>query len=98
MLKEIARIYRDEQDKVRQNADALKDRLAPKLDDSGPGAIPGDAALADLARRLVQRVDPIHGGISGAPKFPQVQFFNFLWRAGLRYRPAQSARGGRRSR
>ena len=85
VLKEIARIYRDEQGKVRQNADALKDRLAPKFDESGPDAIPGDAALADLARRLLQLVDPTHGGMRGAPKFPQVQFFNFLWRAGLRY-------------
>jgi len=85
VLKEIARIYRDEQGKVRQNADALKDRLAPKFEEGGPDAIPGDAALADLARRLLQLVDPTHGGMRGAPKFPQVQFFNFLWRAGLRY-------------
>ena len=85
VLKEIARIYRDEQGKVRQNADSLKDRLAPKFDEGGPDAIPGDAALADLARRLLQLVDPTHGGMRGAPKFPQVQFFNFLWRAGLRY-------------
>ena len=85
VLKEIARIYREEQGKVRQNADALKDRLAPKFEEGGPDAIPGDAALADLARRLLQLVDPTHGGIRGAPKFPQVQFFNFLWRAGLRY-------------
>jgi uncharacterized protein YyaL (SSP411 family) len=88
VLKEIARVYREEQGKVRQNADALKERLTPKLDgaaETGPGAIPGDAALADLTRRLLQLVDPTHGGIRGAPKFPQTQFFNFLWRAGLRY-------------
>ena len=84
VLKEIARIYRDEQDKVRQNATALKQALAPKFE-PGPGAIPGDAALEDLARRLLQLVDPTHGGIRGAPKFPQPQFFTFLWRAGLRY-------------
>ncbi len=41
--------------------------------------------LAELADRFVQAVDPVHGGIRGAPKFPQSQFFNFLWRAGLRY-------------
>ena len=84
VLKEIARIYRDEPDKVRQNATALKQALAPKFE-PGPDAIPGDAALEDLARRLLQLVDPTHGGIRGAPKFPQSQFFTFLWRAGLRY-------------
>jgi uncharacterized protein len=86
VLKEIAHVYRDEQGKVRQNAEALKDRLAPKFDEGNPEAIPGDAALADLARRLLQLVDPTHGGLTGAPKFPQSGFFNFLWRAGLRYR------------
>jgi uncharacterized protein len=86
VLKEIAHVYRDEQGKVRQNAEALKDRLSPKFDEGNPEAIPGDAALADLARRLLQLVDPTHGGLTGAPKFPQSGFFNFLWRAGLRYR------------
>ena len=53
MLKEIARIYREEHDKVRQNADTLKDRLAPKFE-PGAGRDPGDAALDDLARRLLR--------------------------------------------
>jgi uncharacterized protein YyaL (SSP411 family) len=86
VLKEIARIYREEQDKVRQNADALKQRLQPKFDaGGGADATPNDAALANLGRSLVQLVDAVHGGIRGAPKFPQPQFFTFLWRAGLRY-------------
>jgi len=85
VLKEVARIYRDAPEKVRQNAEALKERLAPKFD-AAADAGPSDAALEDLAKRLVQIVDPVHGGIRGAPKFPQAQFFNFLWRAGLRYR------------
>jgi uncharacterized protein YyaL (SSP411 family) len=84
VLNEVARIYRDEQDKVRQNADVLKDRLKPRAR-GGAAAPPNEMTLADLARRLVQAVDPINGGIRGAPKFPQAQFFNLLWRAGLRY-------------
>src|SRR6478736_4186379 len=84
VLKEIARVYREEPAKVKQNADALKERLVPKFDGASD-AMPNDAALADLAPRLLQLVDPTHGGHRGAPKFPQAQFFNFLWRAGLRY-------------
>ena len=84
VLKEVARIYRDEPEKVRQNTDALKERLQPKFD-GARDAMPGDATLADLAKRLVHLVDPSQGGIRGAPKFPQTQFFAFLWRAGLRY-------------
>ncbi len=84
VLNEVARIYRDEQDKVRQNADALKDRLKPQRRHDA-GAPPPEAMLAELAPRLVQAVDPMHGGIRGAPKFPQPQFFGLLWRAGLRF-------------
>jgi uncharacterized protein YyaL (SSP411 family) len=84
VLNEVARIYAQEPDKVRQNADALKDRLKPqRRHEAGPP--PSEATLADLARRMVQAVDPVNGGIRGAPKFPQPQFFQFLWRAGLRF-------------
>jgi uncharacterized protein YyaL (SSP411 family) len=83
VLNEIARIYRDEANKVRQNAEALKERLAPRRASSA--APPPEPRLAELARRFVAAVDPVHGGISGAPKFPQPQFFSFLWRAGIRY-------------
>ncbi len=87
VLKEIERIYREEPAKVRQNAEALKERLEPKLDGGagGESTMPGDAAIADLTRRFLQLVDPTNGGSRGAPKFPQVQFLTLLWRAGLRY-------------
>ena len=42
-------------------------------------------ALADaLAPQLAQYVDPIDGGLRGAPKFPNPPIFEFLWRAGGR--------------
>jgi len=84
VLSEVARVYRDESDKVRENAVVLKERLKPTRP-SAASEPPSEAMLADLARRLVQAVDPVNGGIRGAPKFPQAQFFGFLWRAGLRY-------------
>jgi uncharacterized protein YyaL (SSP411 family) len=84
VLNEVAQIYRDQQDKVRQNADVLKQRLRPRSRGAG-AALPSEATLANLARRFTQAVDPVHGGIRGAPKFPQAQFFQLLWRAGLRF-------------
>ena len=83
VLNEIARIYRDESVKVRHNAEALKERLAPRRGSSAEP--PPEPRLAELARRFVPAVDPVYGGVSGAPKFPQPQFFSFLWRAALRY-------------
>jgi uncharacterized protein len=84
VLTEVARVYHAEPEKVRQNADLLKERLKPSRR-SATAEPPSEAMLADLGPRLVQAVDPINGGIAGAPKFPQTQFFGFLWRAGLRY-------------
>jgi uncharacterized protein YyaL (SSP411 family) len=84
VLRQVARIYREEPVKVRQNAEVLRQRMRPGPTSGGAGP-PSDAALAQLAPRLLEAVDPVNGGIRGAPKFPQTQFFGFLWRAGLRY-------------
>ncbi|MGA7546868.1 MAG: thioredoxin domain-containing protein [Methyloceanibacter sp.] len=84
VLQQVARLYAEEPGKIRQNADVLRARLQPPLP-RGTEAPPSDAALADLGQRMVQAVDPVNGGIRGAPKFPQPQFLGFLWRAGLRY-------------
>ncbi len=89
VLNEIARIYAEEPDKIRQNADALRARLQPTPPRVGAEA-PNDAVLMDLATHFTQAVDPQHGGLRGAPKFPQTQFFSLLWKAGLRYRLAQA--------
>ncbi|XSG81757.1 MAG: thioredoxin domain-containing protein [Methyloligella sp. ZOD6] len=89
VLKEIARIYADEPAKIRQNADAIKERLQPAAPRTKAGA-PNEALLEDLSIRFVQAVDPENGGLRGAPKFPQTQFFSFLWRTGLRYGNKQS--------
>ncbi|UCH75556.1 MAG: thioredoxin domain-containing protein, partial [Rhodospirillales bacterium] len=42
-----------------------------------------------LAERLVTQVDPVHGGLRGAPKFPQPSLFQQFWRAWKRSGDAQ---------
>ncbi|MGZ5862453.1 MAG: thioredoxin domain-containing protein [Methyloceanibacter sp.] len=84
VLQQVARLYKEEPGKIRQNADVLRARLQPPVP-RGTEAQPSNAALADLGQRMVQAIDPVNGGIRGAPKFPQGQLLGFLWRAGLRY-------------
>jgi uncharacterized protein YyaL (SSP411 family) len=84
VLNTVAKVYRDEPDKVRNNADAIIARLKP-VQAQGAGAQLDDMTLSNLARSFFAAVDPVEGGLRGAPKFPQTQFFEFLWRAGLRY-------------
>src|SRR5690606_2050226 len=40
--------------------------------------------LDQVADQLLGHVDPEHGGIGAAPKFPQTGLFDLLWRAYLR--------------
>jgi uncharacterized protein len=86
VLSTIAGIYRREPDKVAQNITALRDALGKTLRPrGGPAELPPD--LHDrVTARLVQEVDTLHGGIAGAPKFPQVPVFELLWRAWKRTR------------
>ncbi len=46
---------------------------------------PLSLAMADtLAQKIAAYVDPVDGGLRGAPKFPNPPIFEFLWRAGGR--------------
>jgi uncharacterized protein YyaL (SSP411 family) len=83
VLREIARIYREEPDKVRSNAEALKSALKPVRDAPSGEAIT-EPMLADFATRLCGALDPVNGGLTGAPKFPNCVILGFLWKLGLR--------------
>ena len=85
VLARISDIYRKEPEKVAGNADALMKSLGEKGDDGGGPEIT-DQILREVTMRLARAVDPVHGGISGAPKFPQWSFFWLLWRGAIRYR------------
>jgi uncharacterized protein len=82
VLEEIARLFREEPDKIENNRRLIMERLSRRPDDQ---PIPLDRPLLDeAAARLLQFMDPVHGGTAGAPKFPQATLFEFLWRAGIR--------------
>ena len=84
VLREVSRVYREEPDKIRHNAELLLDTLKARESGSGAPAIQ-DEALADLTGRMVNAVDQRYGGLQGAPKFPQWNFFWLLWRGAIRY-------------
>src|SRR4029078_5711037 len=75
-----------------ENAKALTEALAQPSRPSGTLTV-DDRLLKDLTTRMVPAVDPVHGGLQGAPKFPQWSFFWLLWRGGIRYghAPARQA-------
>jgi uncharacterized protein YyaL (SSP411 family) len=87
VLAEVARVYRDEPDKVGYNAGLLVKALQQRPDGGagGPTVDLTDAGIAALAGPMVRAVDMRRGGLAGAPKFPQWSFFWLLWRLAIRY-------------
>ena len=83
VLREFSRVFHDEPQKIRQNREALNERLAIRTRPVDKIVV-GRRELDDLASRIIPLIDPVHGGLKGAPKFPQASIFEFLWRAGER--------------
>ncbi|MGE0752908.1 MAG: thioredoxin domain-containing protein [Variibacter sp.] len=90
VLREVARLFREEPSKIEQNRGALMERLAERARPAGRVVI-GFAELDRLAEQLGGAIDPVHGGLRGAPKFPQASLFELLWRAGTREEGRSSA-------
>jgi len=70
LLKEIARIWADEPERVRDAATTVRDALA-RLAGQASGPAPELPAFVDqVVRELKDGFDPVHGGFGAAPKFP----------------------------
>ena len=80
VLESIAGIYQKEPDKVTKNVTALQEALE-KLSKNQPGGPIPVERLDQIAERLVREIDPFHGGIGNAPKFPQVSILKLMLRA-----------------
>ena len=83
VLREIARIFREEPEKIERNRTALMQRLEAAAHPASRVVL-GQAELDNAARQLAGMIDPVNGGTRGAPKFPQAALFELLWRAGSR--------------
>jgi uncharacterized protein len=90
VLREVSRVFHSEPDRIAHNRRLLIERLA----EAGQGLAAGRAlGLADLDRigeRLVQAFDPVHGGLQGAPKFPNPMILEFLARYARRSGDAEA--------
>jgi uncharacterized protein len=83
VLHEVARLFREDQKVIDNNRTALMTRLSARARPQGQVTV-GLRELDNAARQLAGAMDPLHGGLRGAPKFPQASLFELLWRAGLR--------------
>ncbi len=89
VLREVARMFREEPAKIEQNRAALMARLSDVARNPQHVSI-GRQELDQVAQQLGSAMDPVNGGLRGAPKFPQCAMLENLWRAGLRQSPPSS--------
>ncbi len=89
VLREVARLFREEPNKIEQNRAALLARLAQKARPRGR-AVFGLKELDAAAAQVANLFDAVNGGLNGAPKFPQPAILEMLWRAGIRALPLSS--------
>jgi uncharacterized protein len=82
VLKTVSEAFRAEPGRIKQNTQIVREELS-KSAVSGGGGITLDQ-LNDLAPPIGRLIDPVHGGLTGAPKFPNTPILEFLWRAGAR--------------
>jgi hypothetical protein len=83
VMQEVARLFREEPQRIEHNRNALMTALANKSRPANQvviGARELDATAAAIARAF----DPVNGGFGRAPKFPQCSMLEVLWRAGMR--------------
>jgi len=83
ILEEVARVAREEPESVSHNAGLLMQHLKAPPEDAAGLTLNRDL-LDRAAARLPGLIDREHGGIKGAPKFPQATLLDFLWRAAER--------------
>src|SRR5262245_1157187 len=80
ILREIARVWAAERDKVLESAESVTSRLQ-QLEHSAPvWTVPGSDALAATLRQFKAAFDVRRGGFGDAPKFPRPSELLFLLR------------------
>lgn len=77
VLQEIHRIWNQDHDKAKNNARIITAAISSKSKTVNT-SITTDENLLDAATTLSQAIDVKHGGITGAPKFPQAPIFDFI--------------------
>ncbi len=84
VLRTIGNVWKHDRIRVQQNVNAITTHISARLD-SKADASPIDQRLFDqFAGNVFGMMDLVKGGLSGAPKFPNVPFMDALWLSWLR--------------
>jgi uncharacterized protein YyaL (SSP411 family) len=77
VLMEIARAFREEQERVTTNAHAIREHVVQTLDEAKAGVVTADL-VSGAADQMARLFDVRYGGFGSAPKFPHPAAIEFL--------------------
>jgi len=80
VLREIARVWSAEREKVTESAETLTKHLQSVEQPAPAWTVPNAEALARTVQQFKEAFDPRHGGFGDAPKFPRPSELLFLLR------------------
>lgn len=83
VLKSVANAWTNNQDKISANKQKVLAALTPENFKASGVSISNDD-MRHAATAIVRMTDKEHGGLTGAPKFPQTTVYEFLWRQFLK--------------
>jgi uncharacterized protein YyaL (SSP411 family) len=83
VLQGVAETFSSDDERITHNTKALRQALVA-LSTAKPGPMPVPTDLDRVAAAFQRITDPIHGGLRGAPKFPNPPIFRFLWQNDFR--------------
>jgi uncharacterized protein len=83
VLQGVANAFHTGAEAVAQNTQALT-RFLERQAVASVGDTPGPTQLEVVAQAYLRMTDPEHGGIRGAPKFPNPPIYRFLWQNAFR--------------
>ena len=81
VLREVGRLFREDQEQLAKNTQTLRTALTQTFESNRPGQQLDPVTLDTAMKRLCQQIDVFHGGLMGAPKFPNVPVIELMWRA-----------------
>ncbi|MDE2390110.1 MAG: thioredoxin domain-containing protein, partial [Rhodospirillales bacterium] len=90
VLVALSDAWKDEQGRIGRSIATIQNALA-KAAAARPGDPPGPELLEAARAAFLRSVDWEKGGFSGAPKFPNIPVFKFLWHEYFRVGDAQCA-------
>ncbi len=89
VLGEVARLWKEEPERLRENARGIQDALARMRSRRSSTAVALDRFVDGVRTEILSSYDPVHGGFGTAPKFPHPTAIGFLlWDAFVRGEPS----------